>query len=296
MAYEAQTRLKIENTGTRIVLLGVAMLAFGLVPQQTAARDLNRPTLAAWDAYVNSASRRIETQVRGSSFLQIDEKPEQRRQVDAGEIAVWPDGGSHPVKVPHGLIHDWLGAVFIPKATIADFLAVNRNYAGYPAIYKPAVIRAEEVNCSGNDDKFTMLWEQKVLFVTTAVQGEYETQYIEIDQRHWYAVSQSTQLQAIEGFGQPDMRVLPPDQGPGYIWRLYSFTSLEQTHGGLYVELEALGLTRDVPATLRWLVDPVIDHLPKDSLRATLEETRNAILARVNREDEVSRTPLASSR
>ena len=186
--------------------------------------------------------------------------------------------------------------MFIPKATIADFLAVVRNYEGYPAIYKPAVIQAEPLGGMANDDRFTMLWKEKVLFVTAAVDGEYESRYIEIDPKHWYSISESTRLQAIEGFGQTNMRVLPPDRGPGYIWRLYSFTKLEQTDDGLYVELEAFGLTRDVPATLRWLVDPIVEHLPRNSLRATLEETRDAVLARVNREEEASRAQLQSSR
>jgi hypothetical protein len=117
------------------------------------------------------------------------------------------------------------------------------------------------------------------------MKGEYETRYVQVDAKRWYAISQSSRLRAIEKFGQPDMHVLPPDRGPGYVWRLYSFTKFEESDGGVYVELEALGLSRNVPSLLRWLVDPIVEHLPRNSIHATLEETRDAVLARISRED-----------
>jgi hypothetical protein len=39
---------------------------------------------------------------------------------------------------------------------------------------------------------------------------------------------------------------------------------------------------------VRWLVDPIVEHLPRNSVYATLEETRDAVLARIYREDQSS--------
>jgi hypothetical protein len=136
-----------------------------------------------------------------------------------------------------------------------------------------------------------MLLVQKVAFVTAALSGEYETQYVQVNAKRWYSISKSTRLQSIENFGQPDMRELPPDQGPGYVWRLFTFTKFEESDGGVFIELEAIGLSRDVPMLVRWLVDPIVEHLPKNSLQATLDETRNAVVVRNKRED----TPLVSA-
>ena len=47
--------------------------------------------------------------------------------------------------------------------------------------------------------------------------------------------------------------------------------------GGLLIECEAISLTRDVPAGLGWLVAPVIEEMPRDSLKFTLNATRNAL-------------------
>jgi hypothetical protein len=252
---------------------------------------LKEQTLAAWDGYVSSTCSRAEARAKESPFLQIDEVAGRRLQVRAGETTVWRESEGHPAKVPHGLIHDWMGAVFIPKVTIADVLAVVRDYDRYAEVYTPAVVRANRLGSDENADRFSMLLMQKVLFVTAATKGEYETRYVQVDAKRWYSISRSTRLQSIENFGQPDMHELPPDQGPGYVWRLFTFTKFEESDGGVFIELEAIGLSRDVPMLVRWLVDPIVEHLPKNSLEATLDETRTAVVARNKREE----TPLVSA-
>lgn len=280
-----------RNYGTeaqgRLTLPGIVLtlLALFSVPAQSSANELKEQTLAVWNDYVHSACMRTEERAVDSPFLRVSEQPERRERARAGEVIVWREGDGHREKVPHGLIHDWVGVVFIPKATIADVFAVARDYDHYSEIYKPAVMEARGRGSDGDDDNYSMLLVQKVLFVTAAVQGEYQTQYTQIDAKHWYSISQSTRLQAVEGFGQADMRVLPADRGPGYVWRLFSFTRFEESDGGVYVEVEAMALSRDVPAMLRWLVDPVVDHMPRDSVRETLEKTRDAVLERLSRQD-----------
>ena len=263
----------------------LVLLALALLPAHLAANELKPETVSVWEGYVRSARMRTEGQAKAFCFLQIEEAPERLRLVQAGEISVWPGGNGNSPHIAHALIHDWSGAVFIPGATIADVFAVIRDYNHYPDVYRPAVIQANRLASPENDDRFSMLLMQKVLFVTAALQGDYETSYVQVNATRWYSVSQSTRLQAIERFGQPDMVALPPDRGPGYVWRLYSLTKYEESNGGVYIEIEALGLSRGVPAMLRWLVDPIVEHLPKDSLRVTLQKTRDAVLSRINHED-----------
>lgn len=263
----------------------LAFLVLISAPVHSAANDLKDQTVAAWDAYVSSARLRADTRAKEIPFLRITELPEQLQRVRAGETVVWREGDRHPAKVPHGLIHDWAGAVFIPGAKIDDVLNVVRDYDRYAEIYTPAIVEANRLGSEENDDRFSMLLMQKVLFVSAAVKGEYETRYYQVNKTCWYSVSQSVRLQSVENYGQAAMRELPPGEGPGYIWRLFSFTRFEESDGGVYIELEALGLSRDVPTLVRWLVDPIVEHLPRNSISATLEQTRNAVLARSNRED-----------
>ena len=79
---------------------------------------------------------------------------------------------------------------------------------------------------------------------------------------------------------KPDGPELPAGKDHGYLWRLYTYWRFEEKDGGVYVESEAVSLTRDVPAGLGWLIGPFVTSIPRESLQMTLENTRSAIHAR----------------
>jgi hypothetical protein len=57
-------------------------------------------------------------------------------------------------------------------------------------------------------------------------------------------------VQQIEHYGQSGERKLAPDEGSGYLWRVASFARFEERDGGLYLELEVMGLSRDIPRSI----------------------------------------------
>ncbi len=286
---EPKSRNAAGNTLDRYVQLAVLLFFITLgVPAQSMPRKLHDETLAAWNEYVQLVCSRTENHAHQVPFLWITELPPRSAEVHAGEIAVWNQRNDGSFSVPHGLIHDWLGAVFIPHSSISNVLSVIRNYGRYAEIYNPAVIQAQALPSYKLDDRFSMIVLHKELFVTAAVRGEYETRYVQIDENHWYSISRSTRLQAIQNVNTPEMHVLPPDEGPGYIWRLLSVTKFEQSDDGVYVEMEALALSRDVPLMWRWLVDPIIAKLGKNSVHTTLEQTRKAVLLGHNQPHTIS--------
>jgi hypothetical protein len=67
-----------------------------------------------------------------------------------------------------------------------------------------------------------------------------------------------------------NQRLLPPDTGNGFIWRIRRATRYEERDGGVYLELRAMALTRDIPASVAWMVNGVVSHLSMNSLAATL--------------------------
>jgi hypothetical protein len=93
-----------------------------------------------------------------------------------------------------------------------------------------------------------------------------------------YLISQATRVQEIANFGDPTQKKLPPDLGPGYIWRLQSVIRTEERDGGVYIEIETIGLSRGIPRQMFWLVRPLTNHIPKNRMVATLEDTRRAII------------------
>jgi hypothetical protein len=259
----------------RVVFGLTAMLVVG---GTLAAAELKPETLRAWNAYLELADARMKARFEGGrTFLWANEAPGRLERLRQGEIVVTPVGGRGSQSVPGGLIHDWLGSAFIPRAALAEVLAVIHDYAHYKDIYRPVVVDSKIIECGGAEQKFSMLWERHVLFVTAALNGLYEAHDYPLGASRWYSVASTTEVREVADYGETSERLLPPDHGSGYIWRLRSMARLEERDGGVYLDLEALALTRDIPASLHWLVSPVVNRLSRNSVVTTLSQTRQAV-------------------
>ena len=102
--------------------------------------QLKPETLQAFEAYIREAEAAMEQTLRGDSFLWSDGDPKRAKQVRQGKIVAELWQGKGPIKVPAGLIHDWIGAVFIPGATVPHILARIQDYDNHKNIYRPEVI------------------------------------------------------------------------------------------------------------------------------------------------------------
>jgi hypothetical protein len=175
-----------------------------------------------------------------------------------------------------GLVHDWVGAVFIPGATLEKTLAAGQDYNRHKDIYRPEVIDSRMLARTGNDFRvYLRLLKKKV--VTVVLDTEHEVHYEPVDRTRWRSRSRSTKIAEVKNAGQRNERELPTGTGAGYLWRLNSYWRYEERDGGTWVECEAISLTRDVPTGLGWLIEPIIRSLPMESLASTLRETRAAL-------------------
>ena len=261
---------------SRPVITAILFLA-GLIRVARAA-ELQPATLAAWDSYRNQADAQLEERAEGRQpFLWLNDSPERVARVRHGEVVVAPVAGHGSQAAPHGLIHDWIGAIFIPGATIDSLWAVLHDYDNYQRTYRPVVSASKTLACANNSQQFQMVWQRKVLFVSAAMQGQYESRDVMLDDHRGYSVAEAVEVREIQGHGHKDERLLPPDTGSGFIWRIRSVTSYEERDGGVYLELRAMALTRDIPGSLAWMVNPVVNHLSINSLTATLRQTRDAV-------------------
>jgi hypothetical protein len=104
-------------------LLTVAAVLLGSYPGRAA--DLKPETEAAFNRYVQLSERRMQNDLRSGPFLRVDGLPAKESQevyerLKRGEIVTesletLDRGASMPV--PGGLIHHWMGVVFIPRAS-----------------------------------------------------------------------------------------------------------------------------------------------------------------------------------
>lgn len=242
------------------------------------AATLKPETVEAWNAYIQAKTASIQPRVQpGKAFLTIDQDEERAAEVRGGQPYIAPAEGQNPKRVPGGLIHDWMGVAFIPDANINEVLSTVRHYEEYKKFYHPVVIASKGVAASSLDDHFSMVLMNKSLISKTALDSDYESSYVRVDRRRWYSISQTTRIQEVENYGTEDQHVIPEDQGTGLIWRLVSITRFEERDGGVYVEVEAIALSRDIPFSLRWLVMPVVRRVSRSSLATSLEQTAEAV-------------------
>src|SRR3954470_6600244 len=262
----------------------IAAFLLAASPSAAAAADLQPRTLAAFDRYVQA----IESEMpRRSAFLWIDRDGDPARQktrdaVARGELQIASvdrhDAGVSR-DVPDGLIHHWIGTVFVPGATLDAALALLQDYDHHASIYAPAVTGAKLLSHDGNvfrmHLRFTMT---RVL--TVVVNTDNEAVFTRAAPDRVSSRIHSTRVAEVENAGQADERELPVGHDGGYLWRLNSYWRLLQRDGGVYVECESISLTRDIPFGLWLVVQPFVTHLPKDSLAFTLETTRKVLLRR----------------
>jgi len=249
-----------------------------LFPVTGKAASLEPATLKAWEAYIEAANTRMEQRVStGNVFLWVDEEPARLARVQAGEIVVSPVGPQNPKKVPSGLIHDWVGAAFIPGATLKDVLQVVRDYGQYKDLYQPTVVDSKVIDTDETKDHFSMLLLHKSTFLKTAFDGDFESQHVHVDDRRVYSISRTTRIQEVEDYGTPAQRSLQQDEGKGIIWRLFSITRFAERDGGVYLEIEAIALSRGIPASLGFLAEPIVRRVSRSSLSTSLRQTENAV-------------------
>jgi hypothetical protein len=250
-----------------------AVLLFSILPAGLAAAELQPATVRAFEQYIRTAEARLEPK---GGFLWVDQDPARVRQVRAGQVLSQPWGASAETHVENGLIHDWIGAAFIPGATLDRTLAMVQDYNNHKNIYKPEVIDSRLLGRKGDEYQiYLRLLKKKVL--TVVLNTNHDVVYTRIDAKRERSRSYTTRIAEVVDPGKPGEHELPPGQGHGFLWRLYSYWRFEERDGGVYVECEAISLTRSVPAGLGWIIEPIIRNLPRESLANTLRATRDAL-------------------
>jgi hypothetical protein len=106
---------------------------------------------------------------------------------------------------------------------------------------------------------------------------EYDVHYVHLNATRAYSRSYSTRVSEVESAEQPGEHHKPAGNDSGFLWRLNSYWRFQEQDGGVYVQLEAISLTRDIPDGLGWLIRPFVTSIPRESLVFTLVRTRKAL-------------------
>ena len=266
------------------VAIGILPLLWWLAPAASAA-ELKQKTAQAFEEYVRITEAGMEHELPfGQPFLLLERMPEPKRseistQLRQGLIYLerlqTRDAGKK-IEIPDGLIHHWVGIVFIPSTTLQRVLSVIQDYDNHQNIYRPYVRRSKLLHREGNDFTFSLQFYRKAI-VTVVLNAQFQAHYEQTYPTRAQARSYSTRIAEVENPGQPDEREKPEDGSRGFLWRLNTYSRLEERDGGVYFQLETIALTRRIPFALRWLINPFVEGIPKESLSLLLNATRKAV-------------------
>lgn len=175
-----------------------------------------------------------------------------------------------------GLIHDWVGAVFVPGVNARQAVELLTAFDRHALIYAPEVAASKLISRDGGRYRSSLrLVKKKVITVT--LDTEYDTTYTMLAPGRWLGVVRSTRVQEVDNAGRPDERLKPEGEGFGFLWRLNSWWLVEEREGGVLLQLRSITLTRDIPLGVSWIVKPMVTSLPRESLAGTLAKTAAAL-------------------
>ena len=267
-------------------LAAVVMLAIVVPASRTvSAVTLKAATIAAFDRYVAETDRQSAPSLADPiAFLWVDH-PNRKDELSAvrnGKLVIsrleTRINGSN-IDVPDGLIHHWLGLVFVPGATVDQAVALLQDYNRHAEIYTPSVARSKLLGRSGDDFKLHLRFYTKKV-ITVVVNSDHDARFTRPAANRAYSHIASTRIAEVENPDQSDERELPVGDDGGYLWRLNSHWRFLERDGGTYIQCESMTLTRSPPFVLAFVIKPFIIGIPKESLTFTLEKTRSALNAR----------------
>jgi hypothetical protein len=259
------------------ILAGAVLLLLGaahpLMAQPTPA------AVAAFNAYAGKVESRLAEQHRAAgTFLAAPvagAASDMARLRDGSFIVEKLTPATDP-EVSGSLLHHWRGTAFVPGAKAADFARLMQDFNAYPQRFAPQVLKAGLIARSGDrTEAFMRVRQQHVIPVV--LDTTYDITYGQLDEQHGYSISRSTHVAEIYAAGTSAERALSADEEHGFLWRLNTYWSYEGRDGGLYLQIEAVSLTRAIPHGLGWMIRPYVESIPRDSLEFTLRSACNAL-------------------
>ena len=241
------------------------------------AEQASQVAIAGFDAYVRSFEVRLAAQHRQEAGFVVLAGPSAQTsaRLRRGELVIENLTPAN-IDLPGAIIYHWRGAAFVPGATAADLERILRDFAAYPQIYSPQVLSANVL--LQNDDRYraTMRVRQKHM-ISVVLDTTYDIVFGRLDGLRGWSISRSTHIDEISNAGTKSERVLTPADQHGFLWRLNTYWTYEERDGGLYMQIESVSLTRSIPTGLKWVVEPFVQKIPRDSLEFTLRAVCNAL-------------------
>jgi len=238
---------------------------------------LEPATATAFKAYVKSAEQGLGARWSGQSpFLSLDVSTQDNKKLLKGGLLIRPADSPNPKDIQDGLIHDWVGAVYIPNTSVDKVIAVLQDFDRHSQIY-PEIVRSRLVKREGNDIAGYWRLERKQQFLPAIFDVQQEAHYKEVAPGKWICRAYADDIREVQDAGSSQERDYPLGEGLGLLWRINAFWSIQANGDGVLAECRTISLSRSIPSGMGWMIKPFIQNVPRESLTSTLQNTRKAL-------------------
>ena len=196
-----------DNWGlaTAILLAGAVLCPVAADSAQGAEPEpakLHANTLEAFQRYVRlTETRNAEELKRGTNLLWVDELPGAERgeayaALKRGEVRMKKletrDGGRE-IACPAGIIHHWVGVVFIPGAKVDDVLGMLEDYDKHYIYFGPDVERSKIESRDGEHFRVFLRFRRHKV-ITVVLNTEHDIQYFRDGQGRAHSRSSAVRI------------------------------------------------------------------------------------------------------
>jgi hypothetical protein len=180
------------------------------------------------------------------------------------------------IEVPEGLIHHWIGSIFVPDVSLHTAVEVLQDFDQHADLFKPNIARSKVIERDGERFRLALRFYMKKI-VSVTVDTESIAEFTPRGPDRETSAIRSVRVHEVEYADTPEERQKPDGRGGGYMWRMNTYWRFLERDGGTYVECEALTLSRNIPSGLGWLIGPVVSSIPREMLTSALQATRKSL-------------------
>jgi hypothetical protein len=211
------------------------------------AAELELRTSQAYDAYLEGVRR---------AFLAPDRNATQTAVERDGGVSVNPGAQDGIIAVPGGLIHHWVGRIFVRDLALRAVVETSRAYSAYNTVYK-SIIASRVVGREADTYRVLMRIKEGEAGVNAVLEIRSTVQYLTGSNGSVLALSSADEIREVQNDGERRERLLPAGLDRGYLWRANTFSRFVSQNDGVYIETETLGLSRRFPVLLGWIIEPI---------------------------------------
>ena len=242
-----------------------------------AAAELEAQTATAYERHIATVTQSFAERIRSEPFLQ-DGAPDALARMRRGEILLVAGTGDGISDVPKGLIHHWRATAFIPNVSLERILTIVQDYSAYADAYD-WVIASQLIAREGDRYRSFFRVKRSASVVTGVVDLWMVTDYRRIASDRIVAVSKTDCVRQVDHAGESRESRLRAGTGSGYLWRADALSKYLERDGGVYVELDTIGLSRGYPPLLGWIIEPIARRFGRESAADSLNRLRAAVMA-----------------